>query len=700
MYLSKSTFIRGFDCPIRIRHAVDWLASRKEEDDFLRMLAEGGFQFERLVRQAWPGAEIRGDIRDPQAAHAETMTEIRRLMAAGEGVLHEGTFFHSGCSARVDMIRVGDGYIELCEIKAKSFDGPADPVLGRQVVLAGDRVIGKQGVRSTWLRYVADVGFQAWVAERALAAEGLGALQVRPRLIVVNKNAICGEFDSFQNIVIDAAHGVAAKRMTSADLRWVKEPPEVYRSSLIVEVDVSDAVDMLRKRNAKSKSRHWRDAPLDTIAEEAASIVAGSLQVDPADERGFNCRDCEFRASDDRRPESGFSRCWGDAAPQVEQLVTLYYGASYKPSSGPAAIVVGNGAGKYVGPDWVALTIASVLLESARIASLAPDSHDGTRAKTRNMQIVAERSGSVQLAPEFHDEVHHSMMCGGKASRLHFLDFETTMACLPLANGMRPYEVVAFQFSCHSGSFDGVSTQLSDVRHVSFLNTAESAPSSVRDDDRAFADELRKCLGDDASPVFHWAVHERTILKKIRTRLFDAPDSGKHVNDPARIAFLDTMVGPDGKTGRLVDMRTVAEGSIMAPGQGGRYSMKQLLPAICREQGIRDLVWSLMGTDLVGSAAATTKDPYKLLPPMPGAIDGGSDADGTEDEEGFGADGDGVRCGTDAMRAFQQLRFESVAKWSAVDRQALIAAMERYCKLDTAAMVAVWTWMVGKAETD
>ena len=35
-----------------------------------------------------------------------------------------------------------------------------------------------------------------------------------------------------------------------------------------------------------------------------------------------------------------------------------------------------------------------------------------------------------------------------------------------------------------------------------------------------------------------------------------------------------------------------------------------------------------------------------------------------------------------------------------VVRHALIAAMERYCKLDTAAMVAVWTWMVGKAETD
>ena len=33
---------------------------------------------------------------------------------------------------------------------------------------------------------------------------------------------------------------------------------------------------------------------------------------------------------------------------------------------------------------------------------------------------------------------------------LHFIDFETTMTALPFHKGMRPYEVVNFQWSCHT----------------------------------------------------------------------------------------------------------------------------------------------------------------------------------------------------------------------------------------------------------
>ena len=34
------------------------------------------------------------------------------------------------------------------------------------------------------------------------------------------------------------------------------------------------------------------------------------------------------------------------------------------------------------------------------------------------------------------------------------------------------------------------------------------------------------------------------------------------------------------------------------------------------------------------------------------------------------------------------------------DRREMISALERYCKLDTAVMVAVWAWMVGKAPSN
>ncbi len=705
MKLSKSSFIRGYDCPVRIRHVVDRRPSKKEDDEFLRLLAEGGFQFEFLVRHAFPGEEIRGDIRDPDAAHSATVDAIRRLLAAGGGYLHEATLSYGGCSARVDMMRISPGTIDLCEIKAKSFDGPDEP-LPADVVVDGDAVIiGQRGVRAKWLRYVADVAFQTWVAERALFASGFSELSVRPRLIVVNKNARCGDFDAFSNIVIDAARGVDARRLTSADMRWVKEPPAGYRSPLIVEVDVSGAVDALRTKSGKSKAATWHRASLDSIASDAAAIMAGTLSVDPATERGIKCRDCEFRASDAARPLGGFDVCWGESARQAEELLTLSRPTGYDPASGPAVGWRSAKGTKVTPPDWVTLTIDSLPAESVRVGTLPIDRGAGAYADARNLQIGAERSGITQASPAFRDEVVAMLTLGGAASPMHFLDFETTMACLPLAPGMRPYEEVAFQFSCHSGTFDGARPLLSDIRHAEYLDERRGASRGVLDDDRPFVDALRDAIGHDSTPVFHWANHERKILARIRARLAAASDrtgSDPDPGDATRVSFLDGLIGADGKGGRLVDMLKVASGNVMTPGQAGRYSMKSLLPAICRDPEIWQLVGELMDGKLTAKPSRgepRVVDPYKLLPNMPGAIAGADSeqlADDGEDHE----DGNGVSCGTDAMRAFQQLRFESVARWKGVDRAELAAAMKRYCKLDTVAMVGVWTWMVRVAGLD
>ncbi|MEI7928840.1 MAG: hypothetical protein WCH40_09840, partial [Verrucomicrobiales bacterium] len=59
---------------------------------------------------------------------------------------------------------------------------------------------------------------------------------------------------------------------------------------------------------------------------------------------------------------------------------------------------------------------------------------------------------------------------------------------------------------------------------------------------------------------------------------------------------------------------------------------------------------------------------------------------------------EGVRCGTDAIRVFQQLHYGDSNTWGDVDDAALRKALKDYCKLDTAAMVAVWVWLTSLAE--
>jgi hypothetical protein len=161
------------------------------------------------------------------------------------------------------------------------------------------------------------------------------------------------------------------------------------------------------------------------------------------------------------------------------------------------------------------------------------------------------------------------------------------------------------------------------------------------------------------------------------------------------------MIGPgDGKSsGRLIDMLKVAEGKVFHPLQRGRYSIKQLLPAICADANIREMLKTLVdeardeGSVPIGDAW----DPYKCLPPV-GEILGGAYRDAAAaDGDSDAIDGESLSSGTDAMRAFAALRYGADGTgrtWNEHEKAQLREALRIYCKLDTAAMVAVWRWLV------
>ncbi len=673
-YLTKSSFIRGYDCPVRVQYAIERLPSNKDNDEFLKMLAEGGYQFERLVRTAWPGEEIGGTSRTAVEDHARTLDRMRALMADGGGVLHEACFIHENRFTRVDMLRVRPGELDLCEIKAMSLDGPEEPDEWHTVA-PGTLLLGKRGgVRSTRIKYVADVAYQLGIVEGALRVAGLDDVEVHPRLICANKNARAEEWDSFTNMTVSTLPPAVGGHYPRTVADFVQPPAQGTRSNLILEVDVSEPVSLLRHTDGRSKARKWEERTLEQIAEDASAITAGRLRPDPSQERGWKCRDCEYQVSGPNGEPSGFERCWGAEAPNAQGFMRLYYGGTYDPGGELPATP---------GADWVSAAVASLSPgEEGDPGHLPPEASPGKRTSTRGLQIKAHRAGSVQYSAEFDEAVDGSLYPISQNSTLHFLDFETATACLPYTRAMRPYEMVAFQFSSHAVPFRDGRGHIEETVHHEFLNDHEGAVSSALTDDRAFIDALRDAVGDDDSPIFHWSSHERTVLKKIGERLTASGTEG------GRLSFLAALVGSDGTGGRLVDMLRVAEGNIMSPHQRGRYSIKYLLPAICREEGPKSVISRLMDWDDETWSSRGSVNPYDLLPPL--GIKTVSDED---DSGGEAAGEDGVRSGTDAIRAFQHIRFPHRIRVEEVKREELIFALRRYCKLDTAAMVAVWAWM-------
>lgn len=698
-------------------------ATRSDGDDFLRMLADGGFQFEKLVRHAWPGETLEGSTSNAAASHAKTIAALRACVKAGKGVLHEAVFVSDNLFARVDMLRVNGKTIELCEIKAKSYAGPDDPENAKALLACtGDPDDIKTSmltkatknnpsrVRPAWLKYIADIGFQTIVVERALAAEKLKELKgltVSPRLLVSNKNQVACAHDWFGNVVAVIDPQCLQEERKRPGLRFVKDPPVGFRSALIAEVNVEEAIEMLRTRDAQSDATRWKGKTLDQLVDDACQLVRDDVSVDPATERGWKCRGCQFNTPATESKQCGFDVCWGTNATSARNLFQLYYGRTYTPPE------LGTGPDVNEDDEWVNHVVSTHGKgNTLKVADLSPEGDDTgkesgkSRVQRRTRQIKAARANETQFSDDFASIVKARLMPKGGTGILRFMDFETTSACLPYAIGMYPYQVVAFQFSVHSLVVKNDEFDLSRIHHVESLCIGESTDRDIHDQDVAFATSLKEALtepwdgvNDEVSPVFHWASHERTVMRMVSERL-----SARGGHDDL-VQWLNATCAKEDNDppGRLLDLLKLAEANTFHPLQQGRFSIKKFLPALCSSDDalkvIADLKFDMSGLDADETGC---RDPYKSLHPIADFLGDSDTGLVTDDDDDDEEAGEGIRNGTSAMRAYQQLRFSECVQWKdankkPIDNVAVEKALLKYCELDTAAMVVVWWWLWTKA---
>jgi hypothetical protein len=205
---------------------------------------------------------------------------------------------------------------------------------------------------------------------------------------------------------------------------------------------------------------------------------------------------------------------------------------------------------------------------------------------------------------------------------LHFIDFETSTMALPYHAGMRPYETVGFQWSCHTvASIDAAPV------HTEWLNDRDSWPCLE------FVESLRRAVGDDGT-VLMWSHHEGTTLKAVRAQL-----DRYGVGTPELRAWLDRLVGTDGEPRRLQDMNELCRKTFFHPGMAGRTSIKVVLDTLWRADAVmRERFESWMGSRHFH--VTSDHGPYESLPPL---------AIGNVELE--------VSEGTGAMKAYQAMLY-------------------------------------------
>jgi hypothetical protein len=464
-----------------------------------------------------------------------------------------------------------------------------------------------------WEEHLEDIAFQKMVLSEAYPTAIINTF-----LFVPDKTArttIEGLNSLFQLKEVELHNGFKL-----LDIEFTGNKEDILKDKLMTLVDVSEQVNGL-ERIIQNNAKHY----LKSLTEKKKINVTLDKY----------CFKCEYNVAKDTA-SSGYQECWKKIKEVEPHVKDLYHVGTIGGNKEP---------------------IVNTLIADRKVSmyDIPLDELKGKRGERQLIQIENTRTNKEWASSELRTEIDSWQY------PLHFIDFETCTTALPFHRNMRPYEMSAFQWSCHT-----IKTPGAEPIHTEWLNLDAKFPSFK------FAESLMQQLGYSGT-VLMWSPHENTTLRNIYYQM----EEYGHAN-PALAKWLEYVVKFDSKgTGTLVDMNKMALDYYFHPVMKGRTSIKVTLPAVlAANKSKRTIKWlenfeqelSILSKDSNG----IIENPYKNLPPV----------DLLESAEA-------VNEGTGAMRAYEDMLF-GLNKNNESIKQAYAQALLRYCKLDTLAMVIIW----------
>lgn len=637
-YLSKSDFKACIDCRTKLYYRKNEYPTSLDENEYLQFLADGGFMVEAVAKAQYPDGFDLAAERNHERAFERTKELIS---AKKDAVVFEAAVIWEENLARVDILRREGNTLHLIEVKSSSLSSEDDEDEATSPFMS-KRTPGK--VSSKWQPYLLDVAFQAHVMRQAFPK-----FTVRPWLCVVDKAHRVTAVETLAQFQLARDE---ANPKARPEVKYLGDLAALGKSKLLITRDVS-----------------VETASLMPEVENRAKVLAGLVTTEGKVKRVQEnvaelykvCRQCEYRFKPRSAPERhGFAECWGKMAAATPHLLEMHR-------------VTQIGSSKFLDPVPALLAKGKASLLDLREDELGTE---GTRQVRRHIQWSHSFNGGQEYLPAAlkNDLRAHQKSPGWP---LYFLDFEACNVALPHHAGLRPYERVAFQWSCHTLGPKG------NLTHAEWLNTGRELPNF------AFAQSLRQQIGDQGT-IYVWSPYEQSTLKRVLAQIEEwiQRDAGEAVRVSGLGSrrelngladWIDQLLGHEDKKGkrhdspRIRDLHKLALEHYFHPDMLGRTSIKVVLPAIWRnDAALRAHPW--FSEYLRLDAAGQPLDPYQTLPPLPLG-------EANDDEES-------IVDGTGAIRVYQDLIFRQEADPKIrANREQLL---KQYCRLDTAAMVMIW----------
>jgi hypothetical protein len=600
--LTKSAFKVARSCPTKLYYYRAKYPSLLNENSYLEFLADGGHIVGKLAQLLYPKGILIDGNGDLDAAAAQTDEYLKQH----EVILFEAAIRHNNKLVLVDVLHKVGNTVKLIEVKSKCYDSEEETKhrsKGKRTTF----VLGKGEIDSKWLSYLEDICYQQYVATLAYPDfEFIPYLFLPDKAKTTNVDCLASMF-SIEEIGTAGAGKKAFKVEFSGDVKKVTE------NSFMTLVNVEEEVALL-----------WDEVKAAAeVFDRSLYPTLTKIETPPSRE----CSDCEYRTKDGA--PSGFRECWGVCADTEPHIFELYYGT---------AIEQGE------------LFDSLIRARKTSLWDVPTDGLSGTRANRQLVQIRHTKAGA-----EWFSDALSSVM-GAVTYPLHFIDFETSRVAVPYHAGMRPYEQVAFQWSCHTVAAPGATPEPS-----AWINTKDLFPNFE------FARELREKIGERGT-VLTWAHHENSVLRDI---IDQAENYG--IKDSSLVEWLQGITAKDG--GRIVDLNRLTLEHYFHPAMKGKTSLKAVLPAIWNNNPeLHEISWLTKYVSF-GEDGKSVLDPYKTLAEI--EIAGQAEC---------------VREGTGAMRAYQDMMYGKGRNMSPESRERWRELLLQYCELDTIAMVVVWTY--------
>lgn len=595
---TKSAFKIATHCPTQAYYYRNSKGKNLEyenqsaTDEFLKSMAEGGFQVGELAKiygEVPPENDLEGCF-----GYDEPLKRTRELFEQENVNIAEAAFRFGDCFVRADVVKKKGDFIDLIEVKAKSW-APNNPFVNTPTRGAN---AGKNVVDSGIRDYLYDVAFQKWVVENALKTDyPEKKFTVRAYLMMADKSKVNSIPRLNSLFRIKKSMGSDGEKRAHAEV--APEAIEILKNTherVLTPFYVDDECKLVIEGQTAEQPDVLGMPFVSFIEEKSKWFVNNEKHYCLL---GSKCFKCPFQLSEEGKAKglkSGYEECWRNVAGFKDEdfekpLLKELSGTGIKRD------------------DWIR---SGIYFIKDITEAVYPRKNDGTGAGwTTNERKWVQIDGTNNGCKEpvvLRDELRAEMATW--KFPLHMIDFETTNSALPYFEKLRPYEQVAFQFSHHIIYKDG------RIEHKGqFLETRPGYFSNFD-----FVRELRDQLGKDESSVFRYSHHENTILNAIREQLI----ASKEPDKAELIEFIESIThrGKKKKDGHyehegerdMIDLCEIVKRFYWHPIMKGSNSIKQVLPAILNSGTYLQEKYGkpIYGSE-IKSCNYTEKEPFALI---------------------------------------------------------------------------------------